>query len=99
MLYETPVDPHCPDALPDIDGGVAGRPPAILLVRVPLAKPHEPTALTLTVEPPGMDAGKNTVQVFPEGVTTAPATLHDQLYETAPGTAPTEYAAVLPGQG
>ena len=79
MEYETPLCPHCPFAGPEIAPGMLGMPLAMPLQRWALAFPQALTAVTHTCEPAGIEAGKDMLQLVPEGVTIAPATVVLQL--------------------
>src|SRR6476619_2009691 len=78
--------------------GTFGMPLAIPLQRAGLAFPQLLTAVTHTVDPAGITAGKSIDAEFPLGVITAPGTEVVQLYVAAPFTAGTLKLAELPAQ-
>lgn len=68
---------------PEMVPGIPGDPVVMVLVCGALF-PQLPTAITETVEPPGIEAGNWIEQLGPAGVITDPGTLHDQMYDVAP---------------
>ena len=77
--YDTPLCPHWPFTGPEILPGVFGVPFAIPLQRCALAFPQLLTAVTHTVDPAGITAGKSMEAELELGVITAPGTEVVQL--------------------
>ena len=77
--YDTPLCPHCPFTGPEMFPGIFGRPLAMLLQRCALALPQLLTAVTHTVDPAGITAGKRIDAELELGVINAPGTEVVQL--------------------
>ena len=77
--YDTPLCPHCPLTGPEMFPGVLGIPFAIPLQRGALALPQLLTAVTHTVDPAGITAGKSIEAELLLGEITAPGTVVVQL--------------------
>ena len=74
MEYVIPLCPHCPADGPLMAAGTPGEFEPTPFERTPLAYPHALIAVTLTVDPAGIDAGKVIEHEVPEGTTLAPTT-------------------------
>ena len=77
--YDTPLCAHCPLTGPEMLPGIFGMPFAMLLQRCALALPQLLTAVTHTVDPAGITAGKSMDAEFEVGEITAPGTEVVQL--------------------